>query len=85
MNFVGTTTYKGSTKDADELYKMFKDEIAKCTSSFEVAHIRDGKMIYIANITDEEKFYALFEDQRSKDWSTKFNSKDEGWKLEKIM
>ena len=26
---------------------MFKDEIAKCTSSFEWAHIRDGKMIFI--------------------------------------
>ena len=32
-----------------------------------------------------EKFYALFEDQRSKDWNVKFNAKDEAWKLEKIM
>ena len=85
MNFVGTTTYEGTTKDADALYNMFKDEISKCTSSFEMAHIRDGKMIFIANIIDEEKFYALFEDQRSKDWNAKFKAKDEVWKLEKIM
>lgn len=31
MNFVRTTTYERTTKDADELYKIFKDEIAKCT------------------------------------------------------
>ncbi len=85
MNFVGTTTYEGTKKDADELYSMFKDDLAKCTSSFEWAHIREGKMIFIANVTDEEKFYALFEDQRSKDWNAKFNAKDEAWKLEKIM
>ena len=85
MNFVGTTTYQGTKKDADELYSMFKDDLAKCTSSFEWAHIREGKMIFIANVTDEEKFYALFEDQRSKDWNAKFNAKDEAWKLEKIM
>ena len=29
MNFVGTTTYEGTKKDADDLYSMFKDEIAK--------------------------------------------------------
>ena len=51
-------TYDGTKKDADDLYSMFKDEIAKCTSSFEWAHIREGKMIFIANVTDEEKFYA---------------------------
>ena len=85
MNFVGTTTYEGTKKDADELYNMFKDDLAKCTSSFEWAHIREGKMIFIANVTDEEKFYALFEDQRSKDWNSKFNAKDEALKLEKIL
>ena len=53
MNFVGTTTYEGTKKDADELYNMFKDDLAKCTSSFEWAHIREGKMIFIANVTDE--------------------------------
>ena len=52
MNFVGTTTYEGTTTNADELYNMFKDEIAKCTSSFEMAHIRDGKMIFYANINE---------------------------------
>ena len=47
MNFVGTTTCQGTKKDADELYSMFKDDVAKCTSSFEWAHIREGKMIFI--------------------------------------
>ncbi len=30
-------------------------------SSFEWVHIREG-MIFIENVTDEEKFYALFKD-----------------------
>ena len=42
-------------------------------------------MIFIENVTDEEKFYALFEDQRSKNLNAKFKAKDEVWKLEKIM
>ena len=29
MNFVGTTTYEGTKKDADELYSMFKDDLTK--------------------------------------------------------
>ena len=28
MNFVGTTTYEGTKKDADELYNMFKDDLS---------------------------------------------------------
>ena len=47
MNFVGTTTYEGTKKDADELYSIFKDDLAKCTSSFEWAHIREGKMFLL--------------------------------------
>ena len=38
MNLVGTTTYEGTTKDADDLFAMFKDDMAKCTSAFEIAH-----------------------------------------------
>ena len=38
MNFVGTTTYEGTKKDADELYSMFKDEIATVTSTHLRAH-----------------------------------------------
>ena len=41
MNFVGTTTYDGTTKDGDDLYEIFKDDIASCTSAFEIAHIRE--------------------------------------------
>ena len=84
MNLVGTTTYEGTTKDADALFAMFKDDIAKCTSVFEIAHIRDGKMIFIANVTDEEKFYALFDDPKSKEFDTKFNSTDTVYSLQKV-
>ena len=52
MNFVGTTTYEGTKKDADELYNMFKDDLAKCTSSFEWAHIRDC-LLYTSDAADE--------------------------------
>ena len=84
MNLVGTTTYEGTTKDADALFAMFKDDIAKCTSVFEIAHIRDGKMIFIANVTDEEKFYALFDDPKSKEFDSKFNSTDTVYSLQKV-
>ena len=84
MNLVGTTTYEGTTKDANALFAMFKDDIAKCTSVFEIAHIRDGKMIFIANVTDEEKFYALFDDPKSKEFDSKFNSTDTVYSLQKV-
>ena len=67
------------------LYSMLKYDIVKCTTLFEWAHICEGKMMFSANVTYEEKFYVLFEDQRSKDWNAKFNAKDEALKLEKIM
>ena len=45
--------------------------------------VRDGKVIIVANVTDEEKFYALFEDPRSKEFDAKFNNVDDVYKLEK--
>ena len=35
-------------------------------------------------IKDEEKFYALFEDPRSKEFDAKFNNVDDVYKLEKM-
>ena len=42
------------------------------------------KVIVVANVTDEEKFYAIFDDPRSKEFDAKFNNVDEVYKLEKM-
>ena len=54
MNLVGTTTYEGTTKDADALFAMFKDDIAKCTSAFEVGHIRKKNFMLYLKIKDQK-------------------------------
>ena len=85
MNLCVVSKGSFTKEDYMELYNFFKDDIAKYTDAFDMAFVKDGHVMIMCNVTDEEKFYALFEDQRSKDWNAKFNAKDEAWKLEKIM
>ena len=73
MNLCVVSTYNGTKEDYLKLYESFKDDIAKYTDEFEMGFVRDGKVIIVANVTDEEKFYALFEDPRSKEFDAKFN------------
>ena len=68
MNLCVVSTYNGTKEDYLKLYESFKDDIAKYTDGFEMGFVRDGKVIIVANVTDEEKFYALFEDPRSKEF-----------------
>ena len=83
MNLCVVSTYNGTKEDYLKLYESFKDDIAKYTDGFEMGFVRDGKVIIVANVTDEEKFYALFEDPRSKEFDAKFNNVDDVYKLEK--
>ena len=76
MNLCVVSTYNGTKEDYLKLYESFKDDIAKYTDGFEMGFVRDGKVIIVANVTDEEKFYALFEDPRSKEFG-KFNNVDD--------
>ena len=82
MNLCVVSTYNGTKEDYLKLYESFKDDIAKYTDGFEMGFVRDGKVIIVANVTDEEKFYALFEDPRSKEFDAKFNNVDDVYKLE---
>ena len=70
MNLCVVSTYNGTKEDYLKLYESFKDDIAKYTDGFEKSkcHI------------DEEKFYALFEDPRSKEFDAKFNNVDNVYK-----
>ena len=38
----------------------------------------------MANVTDQDKFYALFEDPKSKEFDAKFNSIDTVYSLQKV-
>ena len=84
MNLCVVSTYNGTKEDYLKLYESFKDDIAKYTDGFEMGFVRDGKVIIVANVTDEEKFYALFENPRSKEFDAKFNNVDDVYKLEKM-
>ena len=48
-----------------------------------MAFVKDGHVISMANVTDQDKFYALFEDPKSKEFDAKFNSTDTVYALEK--
>ena len=83
MNLCVVTKGTFTKDDYMELYNYFKDDIAKYTDGFDMAFVKDSHVITMANVTDQEKFYALFEDPKSKEFDAKFNSTDTVYTLEK--
>ena len=63
MNICVVSTFDGTKEDYLKSYDSFKDDIAKYTDEFEMGFVRDGKVIVVANVRDEEKFYAIFDFQ----------------------
>ena len=49
-----------------------------------MAFVKDGHVMIMCNVTDEEKFYALFDDTKSKEFDSKFNSTDTVYSLQKV-
>ena len=83
MNLCVVTKGTFTKDDYMELYNYFKEDIAKYTDGFDMAFVKDGHVISMANVTDPDKFYALFEDPKSKEFDAKFNSTDTVYTLEK--
>ena len=83
MNLCVVTKGTFAKNDYMELYNYFKEDIAKYTDGFDMAFVKDGHVISMANVTDQDKFYALFEDPKSKEFDAKFNSTDTVYTLEK--
>ena len=83
MNLCVVTKGTFTNDDYMELYNYFKEDISKYTDAFDMAFVEDGYVISMANVTDQEKFYALFEDPKSKEFDAKFNSTDTVYTLEK--
>tara|TARA_A100001015_G_scaffold183523_1_gene204168 strand:- start:268 stop:540 length:273 start_codon:yes stop_codon:yes gene_type:complete len=83
MNLCVVTKGTFTKDDYMELYNYFKEDIAKYTDGFDMAFVKDGHVISMANVTDQDKFYALFEDPKSKEFDAKFNSTDTVYTLEK--
>ncbi len=83
MNLCVVTKGTFTKDDYMELYNHFKEDIAKYTDGFDMAFVKDGHVISMANVTDQDKFYALFEDPKSKEFDAKFNSTDTVYTLEK--
>ena len=83
MNLCVVTKGTFAKDDYMELYNYFKEDIAKYTDGFDMAFVKDGHVISMANVTDQDKFYALFEDPKSKEFDAKFNSTDTVYALEK--
>ena len=46
--------------------------------------LKDGHVMIMCNVIDEEKFYALFDDPKSKEFDSKFNSTDTVYSLQKV-
>ncbi len=83
MNLCVVTKGTFAKDDYMELYNYFKEDIAKYTDGFDMAFVNEGHVISMANVTDQDKFYALFEDPKSKEFDAKFNSTDTVYTLEK--
>ena len=83
MNLCVVTKGTFTKDDYMELYNYFKEDIAKYTDGFDMAFVKDNHVISMANVTDQDKFYALFEDPKSKEFDAKFNSTDTVYTLEK--
>ena len=83
MNLCVVTKGTFAKNDYMELYNYFKEDIAKYTDGFDMAFVKDGHVISMANVTDQDKFYALFEDPKSKEFDAKFNSTDTVYTLER--
>ena len=64
--------------------EKFRGDIAKYTDAFDMAFVKDGHVMIMCNVTDEEKFYALFDDPKSKEFDSKFNSTDTVYSLQKV-
>ncbi len=83
MNLCVVTKGTFTKNDYIELYNYFKEDIVKYTDALDMAFVKDSHVITMANVTDQEKFYALFEDPKSKEFDAKFNSTDTVYTLEK--
>ena len=84
MNLCVVSKGSFTKEDYMELYNSFKDDIAKYTDAFDLAFVKDGHVMIMCNVTDEEQFYALFDDPKSKEFDTKFNSTDTVYSLQKV-
>ena len=83
MNLCVVTKETFTKDDYMELYNYLKEDIAKYTDGFDMAFVKNGHVISMANVTDQDKFYALFEDPKSKEFDAKFNSTDTVYTLDK--
>ena len=84
MNLCVVSKGTFTKEDYMELYNSFKEDIAKYTDAFDLGFVKDGHVIIMCNVTDEENFYALFDDPKSKEFDQKFNSTDTVFSLQKV-
>ena len=56
MNLCVVSKGSFTKEDYMELYNFFKDVIAKYTDALDMAFVKDGHVMIMCNVTDEEKF-----------------------------
>ena len=54
MNLCVVSKGSFTKEDYMELYNFFKDDIAKYTDAFDMAFVKDGHVMIMCNVTDEE-------------------------------
>ena len=84
MNLCVVSKGTFTKEDYMELYNFFKDDIAKYTDAFDMAFVKDGHVRVMCNVTHGQQFYALFDDPKSKEFDSKFNSTDTVYSLQKV-
>ena len=84
MNICVVSTFDGTTNDYMEIFNATKEKAANSFGDYDIAVVREGKIILMIDIIDKEKFQETMTSEEMKAWNDKFNCVDEVYSLEKL-
>ena len=84
MNICVVSTFDGTTNDYMEIFNATKEKAANSFGDYDIAVVREGKIILMIDIIDKEKFQETMTSEEMKGWNDKFNCVDEIYSLEKL-
>jgi hypothetical protein len=84
MNICVVSTFDGTTNDYMEIFNATKEKAANSFGDYDIAVVREGKIILMIDIIDKEKFQETMTSEEMKAWNDKFNCVDEIYSLEKL-
>ena len=89
MNICVVSSFEGDVKEFMSMVAEFDEEFKEAASDFEFGVVNTdkvgfGKIITIANITNEERFQEIMSSPRMIEWDKAHNNTDVIYSIEKI-